>query len=168
MLQNEKTREVISADVHTRSVGTGVRVDVGYQDHRRTSNHEEHTEYMLDAPLIPDVRLLSIHDKKYIAKFSSRNLTIQSVRRRFWENDENKNFYKLLPGDDVIVKCAYSTREMIQPIFGGMNSHEELCFALITYVNQNRDEPSSDVGWAGEQDKHNKLQHSFDCNNTLW
>ena len=57
---------------------------------------------------------------------------------------------------------------MIQPIFGGMNSHEELCFALITYVNQNRDEPLSGVGWAGEQDKHDKLQHSFDCNNTLW
>ena len=101
MLQNEKTREVISADVHTRSVGTGVRVDVGYQDHRRTVNHEEHTEYMLDAPLIPDVALSSIHDKKYTKKFSSRNLTIQSVRRRFWENNENKNFPRTAPSLEI-------------------------------------------------------------------
>ena len=157
--KNAQTREIISVDVHTRFVGTGVRVDIGYQDHRRTSNTDENIDYMLDAPLLPDVPLTHRHETRHGIKNGVRNATIQTTRRRFWDTDGNNNFYNLLPGDDVIVKCAYSTREAIQPIFGGMNSNEELCFAFITYVNKYRNE----VQFAGEKDKNERLQHDFEC-----
>ena len=136
-----------------------MRVDVGYQDHRRTSNIGEKVDYMLDVPLLPDVTLTHRHETQYGIRKGVRNVTMQTTRRRFWDTNGNNNFYKLLPGDDVIVKCAYSTREAIQPIYGGMNSNEELCFAFITYVHKYRNE----IHWAGEQDKNERLEHDFEC-----
>ena len=93
-------------DVHTRYLGTGVRVDVGYQDLRRTSSLGETKEYMLDAPLVPDIPLSHRHEVRNGIKREDRNTTIQTVRRRFWDPEGGTRFYKLLPGDDVIVKCA--------------------------------------------------------------
>ena len=145
--------------MHTRFSGAGVRVDVGYQDHRRTSSNGEIIDYMLDVPLVPDVPLFHRHETRSGIKFGIQNETIQTIRRRFWDRKGNNNFYKLLPGDDLIVKCAHSTREAIQPIFGGMNSNEELCFAFISYVNKNRNK----IKWAGEQDKNDRLEHDFEC-----
>ena len=158
-LKNAQTKEVISVDVHTRFVGTGVRVDVGYQDLRRNSKFGNNKEYMLDVPLLPDVALNHEHELRNNIHGKERNDTVQTVRRRFWDTNGNNDFYKLLPGDDVIVKCAYSTREAIQPTFGGMNSNEEVCFAFITYTTKN----GRDINWAGEEDKSQKLQHDFEC-----
>ena len=114
---------------------------------------------MLDVPLVPDVPLNHQNELRNSIQGGDQNSTIQTVRRRFWDTNGNKNFYKLLPGDDVIVKCAYSTREGIQPIFGGMNSNEEICFAFITYATKN----GRDVNWAGEEDKSQRLEHDFEC-----
>lgn len=159
--QNAQTREVISVDVHTRYLGTGVRVDVGYQDLRRTSNTRESNEYMLDVPLLPDVPLRHRNDLRDSVVKGDENGTIQTVRRRFWETNGGNKFYKLLPGDDVIVKCAYSTIEEIQPVFGGMKSNEEVCFAFITYVNKNDRRSNENLG--GEEDKNQRLKHDFEC-----
>ena len=157
MIQNAQTREVISVDVHTRYLGTGVRVDIGYQDLRRASNDRE---YMLDVPLLPDIPLKHQNDVRNSHLINRGiNETIQTVRRRFWDTKTGNNFYQLLPGDDMIVKCAYSTMEEIQPIFGGMQSNEEVCFAFISYV-QKYSRP--DVSF-GENDKNEKLEHDFEC-----
>ena len=162
--KNAITREIVSIDVHTRFLGTGVRVDVGYRDLRRTTNFGDVDEYMLDEPLLPDVSLTHRHEVRLNIDGNYQNQTIQTVRRRFWDkNNGNVNFYKLLPGDDVLVKCAYSTREAIRPIFGGMNSEEEVCFAFITYVTKQHRESH----WAGEEDKNEPLKHDFKCNKRI-
>ena len=150
-------------DVHTRYLGTGVRVDVGYQDLRRTSSLGETKEYMLDAPLVPDIPLSHRHEVRNGIKREDRNTTIQTVRRRFWDPEGGTRFYKLLPGDDVIVKCAYSTIEEIQPVLGGMKSNEEICFAFISYVNKNVRRSGGEAGLEGEVDKNLRLEHDFEC-----
>ena len=146
-------------DVHTRFIGTGVRVDIGYQDLRRSSNDRNGGEYMLDVPLLPDVALKHQNDvRNGLLIDHEANETIQTVRRRFWDAKSGNNFYQLLPGDDIIVKCAYSTMEEIQPVFGGMQSNEEVCFAFISYVNK---QSRREVNF-GEQDKNQKLEHGFE------
>ena len=145
--------------MHTRYLGTGVRVDIGYQDLRRTSNIGNGREYMLDIPLLPDVPLRHQNDVRNGILNRDVNQTIQTVRRRFWDTKTGNNFYQLLPGDDIIVKCAYSTMEEIQPVFGGMQSNEEVCFAFITYAKK---DSRREVN-LGEKDKNQKLQHDFEC-----
>lgn len=164
--QNAQTREVISVDVHTRYLGTGVRVDVGYQDLRRSSNVGEAREYMLDAPMLPDVPLSHRHEVRSGVQRGDQNRTIQTVRRRFWNPKGGNKFYKLLPGDDVIVKCAFSTIEEIYPVYGGMNSNEEICFAFISYVNKNG-RRSGNAELAGEVDKNVRLEHDFECKSSI-
>ena len=117
---------------------------------------------MLDVPLLPDVPLNHQNERRNSVHINHRiNETIQTVRRRFWDAETGNKFYQLLPGDDIIVKCAYSTREEIQPTFGGMQSNEEVCFAFISYVQK---DSKRDVTF-GEQDKNQKLEHDFECKN---
>ena len=42
--------------------------------------------------------------------------------------------YHLYPGDDVIVRCHHSTLGQTLPLFGGVASYDELCFAVITHT----------------------------------
>ena len=167
LLQNAQTREIISLDVHTRYIGTGVRVDVGYQDLRRTSNFGETEDYMLDTPLVPDVHLSHRHEVRNGVQIVHQNSTVQTVRRRFWDPEGGTKFYKLLPGDDVIVKCAYSTIEEIQPVLGGMKSNEEICFAFLSYVNKDV-RRNSDAKREGEVDKNLRLEHDFECKTNVY
>ena len=44
-----------------------------------------------------------------------------------------RNGYKIYPGDDLILTCHYKTKKVHGPIFGGVISSEELCFALLTH-----------------------------------
>ena len=76
-----------------------------------------------------------------------------------WWYYNEKNYEWIHGGDDIIVKCAYSTMEEIQPVFGGMQSNEEVCFAFITYAKKDSRRKVN----LGEKDKNQKLQHDFEC-----
>ena len=41
--------------------------------------------------------------------------------------------YHLHPGDDLILRCHHSTLGKVLPIFGGVASYDELCFAILTH-----------------------------------
>lgn len=44
--------------------------------------------------------------------------------------------YRVFPGDDLLLRCHHTTRDQTLPIFGGVASDDELCFALVTHVCQ--------------------------------
>ena len=44
-----------------------------------------------------------------------------------------KESYSLHPGDDLILRCHHSTLGKVLPIFGGVATQDELCFAILTH-----------------------------------
>ena len=68
----------------------------------------------------------------------------------------NKYFSKriLSQGDDILLRCQYSSLHLNAPTFGGTESSNELCFAIITYVENeeiNRNDRFNRFGSTGRQ-----------------
>ena len=40
---------------------------------------------------------------------------------------------KVLPGDELILECEYSTKSRDKPTFGGLSTREEMCLGFILY-----------------------------------
>lgn len=40
---------------------------------------------------------------------------------------------KILPGDELVTECIYSTRHRSKPTFGGYAATQEMCLAFITH-----------------------------------
>jgi hypothetical protein len=50
------------------------------------------------------------------------------------------NETKVLPGDYMILECAYNTKNLRKPTLGGYSLQQEICLSFITYY------PKIDVG----------------------
>ena len=112
--------KVVAVEAHTRNLGIWISAEVGYKS-------KSESTYYLDTPLLRRTNLSQFTDANVLGKKVS-NETVQSIRKTFDPP------FTIRSTDDIILNCAYSTRQEVLPIFGGLGSDNEMCFAVLTFI----------------------------------
>lgn len=83
-----------------------------------------------------NVKLSHIRDGREVNRIVEDN----NYGHNYQEVRQLANETKVLPGDFLILECAYNTQSLSRPILGGYSLNEEICVSFVTYY------PKTDLG----------------------